>query len=74
MEKHTAVVTGVALGIVGGIVVAALSDHQYRAGFNAGVTQERVAKAEHNKQMRDLGTCDWAKIMAKNIQCERQLR
>ena len=45
----------------------------YRSGFEAGVQQERALKAEHDKFMRDLGTCDWAKIKSKNIQCQRQL-
>lgn len=55
------------------LIAVDLSDHQYNAGFDAGVRQERAVKAEHDKFMRDLGTCDWAKTMSKNIQCQRQL-
>lgn len=43
------------------------------SGFEAGVKQERDTKAEHDKIMRKIGTCDWAKIMADHIQCKRQL-
>ena len=73
MARTSAVLIGLALGISGAVVIAALSDHQYNAGFDAGVKQERALKAEHDKFMRDLGTCDWAKIMSKNIKCQRQL-
>jgi hypothetical protein len=45
----------------------------FTAGFDYVVKQERDAKAEHDKIMRDIGICDWAKVMAKNIQCQRQL-
>lgn len=45
----------------------------WQSGFDAGVKRERDAKSEHDKVMRDLGACDWAKVMAKHIQCQRQL-
>lgn len=43
------------------------------SGIAEGIRQERAIKAEHDKAMKDLGACDWAKLMAKSIQCERQL-
>lgn len=43
----------------------------YHTGFDKGVKQERDAKAEHDKFMRDLGTCRWAEMMAERIQCKR---
>lgn len=73
MDRSRAILFGLALGLSGAVVIAALSDHQYNAGFDAGVRQERAAIAEHDKFMREIGTCDWAKIMSKNIQCQRQL-
>lgn len=42
-------------------------------GFEAGVKQERDAREEHDKFMRKIGACDWAKIMADDIKCKSQL-
>lgn len=44
------------------------------AGFRDGVQQERDDKAKHDEFMRDIGLCDWSKIMAKSVKCELQNR
>lgn len=56
-----------------GLMFVLVAHSAYNSGLETGVKQERDAKAAHDKFMRDIGTCDWAKIIAKNIQCERQL-
>jgi hypothetical protein len=55
-----------------GIFLVAINGAR-QGGIEEGIRQERSIKAEHDKVMRDVGTCDWAKVVAKSIQCERQL-
>lgn len=45
----------------------------YRTGFEDATNQIAAVKAERDATMRKIGTCDWAKIIADNIQCKRQL-
>lgn len=58
-----------------GAYVDALFDNRQRdwdEGYRYAVAQYGARKVEHDKIMRNVGLCKWARLMAEDIKCKTE--